>query len=201
MSLSDDRTQIVGAILDRLNVHYYVLREYLVEAQNGDGTLELSPVIDDTRRSPNQRFAGLKNVQIWGLTPGTKIQVSAGSLVLVGFLNGQPSKRYVLGIWGAGSCTKLVLQAQDLHLGAEATEAAFLGTTALQAQIQMLAAIQADCIASASALAAAGAGALDPLAKTAFLKIGTTFATMAAKIGQFNGNASKYLSKGVKIGP
>jgi len=199
MSISDTFTRLVGGILDKFGIHYYTLRVMRVEKQNGDGTLDLSPVNQPPGSEWYAPIGGMSSVPIWGVSPGSKIKVAQGSIVIIGFENGFHEKRYALSSWGGGVCNQFILQADDLQLGGPATEQAVLGTTYRADQSAMLKAIQADALASATQLAAAGAGALDPIAKAAFAKLATLVATMASTIGTFEGNAAKHLSTVVKV--
>lgn len=193
MSLEASVTKIVAAILDRLGIHFYKIREYLVSGQNQDGTLEL--------RGTDADDPGLSNVKLWGLTPGSTQKISGGCRCLVVFRNGLEDRATAIPLYdGKGpQALQFILESADLQLGGAATEKVILGDTFTGDLATMLNAISADATASASALSAAGSGAVDPLAKAAFAKIATTFATLVTSISQFNAKHANQLSTRVKV--
>jgi hypothetical protein len=84
-------------------VDYSALYTAKVIVQNADGTLDLQPT---SSKIPSQ-----KNIPIWLGFPGT-VQVPAGSQVLMGWQNSDPSIPYA-ALWLAGAPTSAPMAARS----------------------------------------------------------------------------------------
>jgi hypothetical protein len=66
-----------------------------VVAQNADGTVDVRPTDD--------RIGGEKNVKVRVGIPGSSASVAPGSIVLLGWERGDPSKIFCMPAWDAGA--------------------------------------------------------------------------------------------------
>lgn len=133
MSLIDTMSAIVGGIVERMGFQYLALREYKVSSQNADGTLELDAL--------DPKYPGLSNVKIMQIGPGSSIKIPSNTTVLVGFKNGDQTKRYAMSLWDGAQSQQMIIECLDLQLGGQATDFVIKGTTYRTAETTMNTAI------------------------------------------------------------
>jgi hypothetical protein len=92
---------------------YHALYSYTVNAQNDDGTLEVTP---DVEWAPK-----LSKVPILLGIPHAEVEVEPGARVLVGFMDGNPSKPYVAH-WGASTAIRLYLHGGNIPVAKEGSK-------------------------------------------------------------------------------
>ena len=90
---------ILGGVLRRID--YLALYQAEVVSQSGQ-KLEVRPL--------DSRFPELSEVPIWHGLPGVEVEVKKGSLVLIGFRDGDPTRPFAM-LWNAESLTDLKLTA------------------------------------------------------------------------------------------
>lgn len=105
--------RLFGVAFPRID--YLKLYRARVSGQSAD--LTKVDVIPD-----NADIPGLSAVPLYHGLPGfkTQLQLSPPPYVIIGFLEGDPSKPYVHGWEGGESCTKLILEATTVYVGGEA---------------------------------------------------------------------------------
>lgn len=91
-------TAIVRAALTRVDL--FALYGCKVIGQNGDGSLELQP--DDPR------IPGASQVPIRYGIPGVRVEVAAGSRVMLGWENGDPMVPFA-ALWNPEGCKLIIL--------------------------------------------------------------------------------------------
>lgn len=79
-------------------VNLFPMFEARVVRQNGDGTVDVVSANDPSILNP---FSNLSRVPLFYGVPGLKAELVEGSLVLLGFLRGDPSRPFIVS-WGSG---------------------------------------------------------------------------------------------------
>lgn len=202
-------------------VDYLAFYAAKVNAQNADGTLELTPDLP--------KIPPMSQVPIRHGLPGLAVKVASGARVLLAFENGDPT-RPVATLWEVGSINEIYLGTAQAN-GSDTTEKAVLGSTYRAAEAalndavsglrmqftQIGAAFNALSLAIGTftgAVVTASAGILIPPAGIALGTAATALGTAAAAacttgslaatnavtaISAFEGQASSYLSNIVKV--
>lgn len=195
MSFTDTISTIVGAVVERMGFHYLALREYRVSSQNADGTLELEALdINKPGSSP-----GLSNVKIMQIGPGSSIKPGPKSIVLVGFKNGDQTKRYALSLWEGSTSQQMIIECLDLQLGGIATSAVIKGTEYLAAEQAMNTAMIADIAATSAAVTTAIPLVIDLAVKAVFVKLSALLITWNAQLIAINAQMASFKSTQVKV--